>query len=235
MAWPSGNPIGRRFKVGASPGSSVTVVGVAADAYVWGARSETPHPLLYFPKAQDELGLGTHLLIRSSRDARQLIPAIEREARLLDPAVPLFRVQTMAQYRSDRLGDPRNASKLMAIFGALALALATFGLYAVLSFGVQQRRREIGVRVALGARSGDVVALFVRRGARLVATGLAIGLIVAFGASRLVRSMLFGVGSLEAAVVAVPVSALLAVALVAAWLPALRAARVDPVEALRSE
>ncbi|HTJ24302.1 MAG TPA: ABC transporter permease [Gemmatimonadaceae bacterium] len=235
MAWPSGNAIGRRFTVGRSPGTRVTVVGVAADAYVWGAQAEAPRPLLYFPKAQDELGLGTHLLVRTARDARQLIPAIEREARLLDPAVPLFRVQTMAQYRNDRLGDPRNASRLMAIFGALALALATFGLYAVLSFGVQQRRREIGVRVAFGARSGDVVALFVRRGARLVGTGLVIGLVVAFGAARLVRFVLFGVGGLEAAAVALPVSALIAVALVAAWIPARRAARVDPMVALRSE
>jgi ABC-type antimicrobial peptide transport system permease subunit len=191
--------------------------------------------LIYFPKAQNEVGLGTHLLVRVRGDARALIPAVEREARAIDPAVPLSKVQTMAGYRADNLGTPRSASQLMALFGALALGLASVGLYAVVAFLVEQRRREIGIRVALGALQRDVVGLFVRGGARLVATGLLIGLAIAFLVSRLLSSMLFGVTALDVAGAAIPVSALMLISLVAAWIPSRRAGRVDPLVALRSE
>jgi putative ABC transport system permease protein len=191
--------------------------------------------LIYFPKAQNEVGLGTHLLVRARSDARSLIPAIEREARAIDPAVPLSKIQTMAGYRDDNLGEPRNASRLMAIFGALALVLASVGLYAVVAFAVEQRKREIGIRVALGALQRDVVRLFVRGGARVVGTGLVVGLVIASIVSRLLGSMLFGVTPLDVASAAVPVSVLMLVSLVAAWVPSRQAGRVDPASALRSE
>jgi ABC-type antimicrobial peptide transport system permease subunit len=191
--------------------------------------------LIYFPKTQNDIGLGTHLLVRSGRDARSLIPAIEREARAIDPAVPLSRIQTMASYRADNLAAPRNASRLMAIFGALAFVLASIGLYAVVAFVVEQRTREIGIRIALGARPREVVRLFVRGGARLVVTGLAIGLLIAASTSRLLGSMLFGVTPIDVAGAAVPVSALMIVSLLAAWVPSWRAGRLDPVRVLRSE
>ncbi|MEP6495590.1 MAG: hypothetical protein ABJF01_23085 [bacterium] len=128
-----------------------------------------------FPKAQNGVGLGTHLLARVRGDARSLIPVIEREARAIDPTVPLSKVQTMAGYRTENLGSPRNTSRLMEIFGAFALAC--IGLYAVVSFVVEQR--AIGIRVALGAVQRDVVRLFMRGGMRLVGAGLVVGLMIA--------------------------------------------------------
>jgi len=232
--WPGTSAIGRRVRL-TTDSTSATVVGVAADAYVWGATAAPPRALVYFPKSQNEVGLGTHLLVRVRGDARTLIPSVEREARAIDPAIPLSKVQTMAGYRDANLGSPRNASRLMAIFGALAFVLASVGLYAVVSFLVEQRRREIGIRVALGALQGDVVRLFVRGGARLVGMGLAIGLVAAFLVSRLLGSLLFGVTALDVASTAIPVSALMLISLVPAWLPSRRAGRVDPVLALRSE
>jgi predicted permease len=232
--WSGTNVIGQRIRI-SKDGPYATVVGVAADAYVWGASAEPPRAMIYFPKAQNEIGLGTHLLVRVRGDARPLIPAIEREARAIDPAVPLSKIQTMAGYRADNLGEPRNASRLMAIFGGLAFVLASVGLYAVVSFVVEQRKREIGIRVALGALQRDVVRLFVRGGARLVATGLVVGLVLSFLLSRLLSSMLFGVTALDVAGAAIPVSVLMLVSLLAAWVPSRRAGRVDPVLALRSE
>ena len=232
--WPGENPIGRQVRL-STESAYATVVGVAADAYVWGPTAGPPRALLYFPKAQNEVGLGTHLLVRARSDARSLIPAIEREARAIDPAVPLSKIQTMAGYRDDNLGGPRNASRLMAIFGALALVLASVGLYAVVAFAVEQRKREIGIRVALGALQRDVVRLFVRGGARVVGTGLVVGLVIASVVSRLLGSMLFGVTALDVASAAAPVSVLMLVSLVAAWIPSRRAGRVDPATALRNE
>ncbi len=235
--WPGRDPLGRRIRVeveGATPW--LTVVGVAPTlGYAKpGEDGERERRQVHLPYARAGWRLMT-LAVRSAGDPAALAAPVRREVRALDPSLPLFTVHTMSDYRASTLWLERAAGQAFASLALLALLLAALGVYGVTAYAVGQRTREIGIRMALGARAPDVVGMVVREGALLAAAGIGVGLLGAWGVSRLMRSTLYGVGPGDpVAFVAAPLL-LAAVAVAASWLPARRAARVDPMTALRSE
>jgi predicted permease len=231
--WPTGTALGKRLRVGSEPGL-YEVVGVAREGkYV--SLTEEPRPFLYLPLLQHGATFNETVLLARSDQGAAILDALRAEARRLDPALPLFHVRTLAESLDGQLSDRRQGTLLIAVFGALALLLAAVGLYGVVAYAVAGRTREIGVRMALGAARRDVVALFVGRGARLALIGVGAGLVLSAGLTRLLVGMLFGVGPTDAATFAGVAALLVAVAVAASWLPARRAARTDPMEALRNE
>lgn len=231
--WPAESPLGKRLLVGSDPGL-YEVVGVAREGkYV--SLTEEPRPFLYLPLLQRGAIFGETVLLARSEPGAAILGALRAEARRLDPALPLFHVRTLAESLDGQLSDRRQGTLLIAVFGALALLLAAVGLYGVVAYAVAGRTREIGVRMALGAARRDVVALFVGRGARLAIIGVGAGLVLSAGLTRLLVGMLFGVSPTDAATFAGVALLLMAVAMLASWIPARRAARISPMEALRNE
>ena len=175
------------------------------------------------------------LLVRVSGDAGPAIAAIRREVHTLDSNVPVLRVRTLEEYVNASFERERLIAWLCGVFGVLALALASVGLYGVMAYAVNQRTREIGVRIALGARRGDVIRMVLRESLLPVVAGLAAGVTAALALSRLVAGMLYGVAPRDPLTIALAALAMLAVALAAAVVPARRATRVEPMTALRHE
>jgi predicted permease len=223
-----GNAIGRVIRFGSGP---AVIVGIASDGK-YRQINETPRNFLYVPIAQyfrhDAL-----LIVRTAGDAASTIPALQAQVRGLDPNLPLFDVRTVDEHLKMSVFIPRMASVILTLFGALALLLAVVGLYSVVAFGVAQRTREIGVRVALGASRASVVRLVLRQGMKLTAIGLIVGIGLAVAAAQALRSQLMGVAPTDLASFGGPAVLLLVVALIACVIPAFRAARLDPVRALR--
>jgi predicted permease len=240
-AWPNEDPLGKRLSVGGSAGGVATVVGVAREALVAG-RTERSRPVIYQPQLQHPATTDLTLLVRarcgSTREtcsAGELAAGVRREIAALDRDLPVYGVQTLAQYRSDRSAESRLGSGLLALFGSLALVLASVGVYAVTAFAVSQRTREIGVRVALGALQRQVVGLFVREGMRVAMIGVWIGLALSLVVAKLLSAVFLGLSVSDLPTVTGIVGLLAGVVLAASWIPARRAASVDPMEALRSE
>ncbi|MBK7832559.1 MAG: FtsX-like permease family protein [Gemmatimonadetes bacterium] len=190
---------------------------------------------MYLPLRQ-RASSGLTILVRTkSGNASALAPALRDAIRAMDPALPVHRLETMARVREAATREQRGGATVLAIFGALALVLAAVGLHGVMLFTVRQRTREIGIRMALGATRRAVVGIFIRRGVRLTMVGGAVGIVLALGATQLLRSLLFGVAPTDAFTFLAVSLLFLVVALVASWLPARRAALVDPVTAMRAE
>jgi ABC-type antimicrobial peptide transport system permease subunit len=175
------------------------------------------------------------LVLRGDAAPSALAPSIERDLAGIDPEVPVYGVRAMESALSATVRARRFAMLLLGLFAALALVLSAVGVYGLLAYSVAQRRSEIGIRVALGARPADVRRLFLRQGAILVAAGVVLGLLGAAAATRGLAALLFGVSPRDPATFAVLTLLLSGVALTACWLPARRAARVDPVGTLRAE
>jgi predicted permease len=237
MIWSDTNPVGRRIRIDSPDAQALTIVGVAGDALTMGISEQRaePLPMVYRPLRQRPGKVDLTILVRADADARPLAAPLRAALQRIDANVPLTFVQTLADYRRSASDESRLGSTLLAIFGGLALLLATVGIYAVMAFSVSQRRREIGVRVALGAAGAQIVRLFVRQGLRLAAAGIAIGLVLAGAAGQLLSSMFFGVSIVDAVPVVAVALVLAAAALVASWIPARRAARIDPMAALRAD
>jgi putative ABC transport system permease protein len=235
MAWPGADAIGQCIYIGPSRTSCIQVVGVAADVRTGGVM-EGATLLYYLPFAERLVPMPLQgLLIRTRGPARAAAGEVQHALQTAEPDLPFVSVRSMLddvepQWRSWQLG-----ATMLSVFGLLALVIASLGLYGVTAYGVAQRTREIGVRIALGAQDGDVVRLAVAQALRATAIGGAVGLLVALALARAVASLLFGVKPLDPTSLAAAVVVLLAVAAVAAWLPARRAAAVDPMEALRTE
>ena len=228
--WPDQNPLGRHIRIG---DRSLEVIGVARDVK-YRSLSEPPRLYMYLPVFQHYEPDET-LVVRTAGAPTALVGPLRQAVHAVDPALPLFRVVTMAQHLQAALTTRRIAAAGAAAFGLLALLLAMVGLYGVVACSVSQRTHEIGLRMALGARPADVVRMVVVRAMRPAVAGAIVGLVAAFGASRFVRAMLYGVAPTDPVTFAGVTVVLLVVALAAAWLPARRAMKVDPVDALRYE
>ncbi len=233
-AFPNQNPIGRQFQFGnADP--FVTIVGVVKDVKYGNLRSEVLASV-YQPFLQANTGRGQMVLhVRVAGPANTTIASVQREILSVDPSMPAFQVQTLAAEFDALLMQERLVSTLSSLFGITALFLACIGLYGILAYAVTQRTAEIGIRLALGAQRRDVFGLILRQGMRLTGAGIAVGVIGALATARLLQSFLFGVAPTDLLTFIAILLSLSVVALAACWLPARRAAKVDPMEALRYE
>jgi predicted lysophospholipase L1 biosynthesis ABC-type transport system permease subunit len=238
--WPNQDAVGKRFSiVNQEPYLWITVVGVVGQVR-HNVVTEKPRAEMYVAHAQwGAAGASTRramtFVIRTAANPLTLLPSIREAVRTVDPNVPLSEVRTLDQVAGDALAQARFTTLLLGAFAALALTLATVGLYGVISLLVARRRREIGIRIALGARSSAILGMVVARGAQLVAVGVAVGLIAAMGLTRVVASLLYGVTPYDP-LTFVGVPAVLAfAALLACLIPAGRAARLNPIVALREE
>lgn len=234
--WPGQDPIGKRLKLPLPDtpfhDAWLTVVGVAGDARYRELQASRLDLYMSYRQANHR---PHHVVVRTRISPHALAEPMRELVRGLDPEVPVTDVLTMSEAVSKALGGPRFAARVFGAFALVALLLSALGLYGLLAYSVSRRTREIGVRVALGATRTDVRRLVLREGLALTTSGIAIGLAVAWAASRSLESLLFGVTAADAITYAVGPALLAAVALVACLLPARRAARVDPAVALRSE
>jgi len=244
--WPDEDPIGRRFRLLDAPPKNaktvfLTVVGVVADAknnsLTEAAAKEAYVPMRQRPVAIAGMGFARRmsLAVRTSVEPMNLTNAIRQEVWAIDRGVPITDARTMEQILATVTSQPRFNTILLGIFAAVALALAGVGIYGVLSYSVTQRTREIGIRIALGARRGDVLRLVVRQGMLLALLGVAIGLAASFALTRLMTGLLYEVSATDPATFALIAVILTLVALAACYLPARRATKVDPMVALRCE
>jgi putative ABC transport system permease protein len=213
--------------------ASFEIVGIARDIKSAGLKAEA-EPTYYVPASQSPLQDMT-ILVRTEGDPSDLVPALRSTVTSIDPNQPIATVNTMEKIVSDSIAQPRLHMVLMGLFGALALLLAAVGIYGLLSFSVTQRTQEIGIRMALGATWQDVMTLVLKNGMALVVIGELLGLAGAFALTRLMRGLLFGVGTTDGFVFVVVVIVLSVVAFAACYIPARRATKVDPLAALRCE
>ena len=228
--WPGQDAIGKQMAFGPE---RRTVIGVVGDIRT--RRLDTAAVgQMYLPMAEQAQSYAS-IVVRGSGDSRALMSRLRDAVRAGDPNLPVYQIRRMDDVIAASVAPRRTNTILLVVFGGLAVVLATVGVYAVLAYGVAQRTREIGVRVALGAQRRDVIGMIVGEGARLTVLGVGIGLVGAYGLSRFIASLLYGVSAKDPVVfVAAPI-ALAAVAAAAAWIPAFRATRVDPITALREE
>jgi putative ABC transport system permease protein len=232
--FPNEDPLGRRVKVGAAESAPWhTIVGVAGDVSRFMFDRET-QPILYLPNQQIP-DRGAYFVVRASGEPMSAVSSVRAQIAALDDKLPLFEIKSHEQAIADDLAGLRLAAALMAMFGAMALVLAGVGVYGVMAYAVSQRTREIGVRLALGARPHDVFRLILGQSLKLAALGLAIGLPAALALGRLMAGALFGVVALDPLTFVGFTMLLTGVALLAGYLPARRAMKVDPMVALRCE
>jgi predicted permease len=225
--------IGRTFRLGAADGERVRIIGVARDAR-YGSLGEGPRPYFYLPLSQHPRSWLT-LVVRTESDPAALIPSARDAVHRLDPDLAPFGVMTMERHFENALNLANISAMLAGGFGTLALVLALVGIYGLVSYSVARRTREVGIRVALGASRQDVLRLVVGKGLRLAAVGVALGLAASLAAGRLIGWMLYDVSPADPVVLGSMSLLLTGVVLLATYLPARRALRVDPVMSLRSE
>lgn len=234
--WPGEDAIGQQVAPASPAFPLMTVVGIAADVKDLSMR-QVPGPEMYVPytvKTYVSL-LTMQAVVRTKAEPAAMAKSIEAAIHEVDSWLPMAKVATLETLVDASMAQPRFAMLLLAAFGAVALLLAMIGMYGVISYSVAQRTREIGVRVVLGARPGDVFAMVLGQGAKLAAAGVGIGLLAALGATRLMASFLYGVKPADPLTFTGVAIFLVAVAMAACYLPARRATRVDPMEALRHQ
>jgi predicted permease len=233
--WPNTDPVGKRLKFGGASSNDPwrTIVGVAGSVKHYGLDTDS-RILIYGPHMQSLTG-GISLVVRTTADPLSLASSVTREVRALEPNAPIWDVKTMDQRLSESLARRRFSMIALSLFAGLAALLASVGIYGVMSYAVAERTREIGIRMAMGAGSRDVLSLVIGHGMKLAGVGMAIGLAGAFALTRVMASLLFGVSATDLLTFAVIALSLSVVALSACWIPARRAAKVDPMIALRCE
>jgi putative ABC transport system permease protein len=236
--FPNEDPIGKRIKPGIGTYEDEDnpmreVIGVVGDIRNRSLNTE-PKPAYYVPQTQVPFSQLV-AVVKTTGEPHSLVSAATKVVAAMDQDIPLFGVKSMPEYLSSSVAAPRFSTTLLAIFAAVALVLTIVGLYGVMSYSVAQRTNEIGIRLALGAQSRDVLLMIVKQGGTLILLGLAIGLVGAFALTRLIASLLFGVTAKDPITFGAVAVLLAIVALLACYIPALRATKVDPMDALRCE
>jgi predicted permease len=235
--FPNENPIGKRFspnEAGTPDRKWTQIIGICADTRFASLRADPPpmHFDLYLQ--QDDVG-GMTYIVRTRMKSEAIVPSLRAAVQRVDANLPMLDIRTQQEQIDATTQQERMFASLTAGFGVLALTLACVGIYGIMAYTVSQRTNEIGIRLALGAERGQVRGLVLREAAWLAIFGVVAGLAVALALGRLVKSMLYGLQPTDPPSLAAAASLLLAVALLASWMPALRASRVDPMVALRHE
>jgi predicted permease len=228
--WKGGSPIGRSFR---SQGQDWQVIGVVKSGKVRTLK-EAPEPVYYMPMSQHHSPEAA-LVVRSEIDSAAIAAPVLQELSRIDRTLPYSDLRTLHQHLGLVFLPAKFLGVLMGAFGALALVLALVGVYGVMAHSVSQRTQEFGVRAALGAQRGELVGLVLRRGLGITLIGCALGLLAAFGATRALQNLLHGISTLDPVTFGAVTVLLVAVALLACYVPARRASRVDPMNALRYE
>ena len=224
------DPIGRRLLFGSDP---ATIVGIVGD-FRRDSLDQPPEPMLFMSYRQFSLPFMS-VVVRSAALSATVTALLRQEMRKIDRDLSLAQVTTLDEERGRTMAQPTFRAKALVLFGALALLLASIGVYGLLSQSVAQRTRELGVRMAVGAGPADVYRLVIGEGLRLTGIGLAAGVVLAVVATRAVAALLYGIAPTDVTTFTAVIGTLVAVALAASYLPARRAMRVSPVDALRSE
>jgi putative ABC transport system permease protein len=245
--WPNQDPIGKVIWMappenllppGALPkGYHIprqTVVGIV-DNVRYGTLDKEGLPVVYEPMAQGDYLLSMRVAVRTQGDPKAIVPSVRRTLSEVDKNQPMADTRTMEEIWTDSITQPRLETLLLGLFSALGLVLAAVGIYGVMSYSVAEHTHEIGVRMALGAQKSAVLATVIRRGMKLALLGGCAGIIVALGVTRLMASLLYGIKPTDAVTFAAVSGVLLGVALLACYIPARRATKVDPMVALRYE
>jgi predicted permease len=240
LLWPGEDPIGQVIRPAGAPDAFpwVTISGVVEDVILADFREQTPEPLLYLPlvgPSAQAWGVGTPAYVVKSPLAARLAPDIRTLVQEIAPGAPMYRVFTMEQLADRSMAQLSFTMLNLFIAAGLALVLGAVGIYGTISYIVSRRTREIGIRMALGARAADVRRMVVAQGGKVALVGVAIGLVAAVFAARSLESLLFEVQARDPIVFAAVAVAMLGVALFASYLPARRASAVDPVEAIRTD
>ncbi|HEV8431377.1 MAG TPA: ABC transporter permease [Pyrinomonadaceae bacterium] len=233
MLWPGESAVGKRIFIGSDSRDGLEVVGVVKTGK-YRALAEDPKPF-YYSSMDQRRPTTMALVIRPTVDPVSLVGAIRSELQAIDRRVPVFAVKTMDQHKTYALWAPNMAASFSLAFGVLAILLSAVGLYSVMAYVVSQRTREVGIRMALGANRADVMKMITRQGMRLAAVGVGIGLLLALAVAQVLSSLLIGISGYDVTTFVLVPALLAVVALVACYLPARRATKVDPLVALRYE
>jgi len=231
--WPGEDPVGKRVFMSWGEEIEAQVVGVVGDVHLTSLETD-PRATLYWPLAQLENDFMT-VMVRSEQDPRLLATAIKRQVAALDPELPAAKMQPLAEVVSASVNEPRFTATLLGLFASVALMLAAVGIYGVLAYSVAQRTHEIGIRMALGAHPADIVGMVLRQGMGQTALGVAVGLAGSFALTGAIEKLLFKIEATDPITFAGVVLVLAAAALLACYIPAQRATKVDPMVALRYE
>jgi predicted permease len=234
--WPDQSAVGKRFAT-QDKGPLIEVIGVASDGKYF-SLSEDPRLFVYRPLEQEYVGGGVNdgtLIVRTVGDPAAIIPAVRKEIQQLDPNLAVFDAKTLSEHMRLSLFPLRVGATVVGSFGLLALALAAIGIYGVMSYAVSQRTSEIGIRIALGATAKDILSLIVGQSLRMVLAGVVLGVAASLVVSRFLASLLLGISATDPLTFTFITLLLIAVALLACYLPARRATKVDPLAALRRE
>jgi predicted permease len=242
LFWPGQNPLGKRLRAPAEPDKPLpwlSVVGVVKDVKQGGLEAKTGTEVYFLHSQMVETVDGAsddmYLVIRTSGDPLALVGSVRERVRALDPTLPLAQVRSLERVVFESVAQPRFMTRMALLFAVVALALAAVGTYGVLSYSVEQRTQEIGVRMALGAQARQVLGMVMGQGARLVAVGLVLGIVGALALRQILAGMLFGVAPTDPTIFASVIVVLSAVSLAACYLPARKATRISPMVALRQE
>jgi putative ABC transport system permease protein len=234
--WPDEEPLGKRIRFGEANDPAYAIVGVVGDIKHMGLDADEG-AVMYQPHAQKRFAWlrWMTLVVRTNEEPMSLATAVRSRIQEIDKDQPVYNVATMEQLLTKSIAQPRFSTLMLGVFALLALALTAIGVYGVVSYTIAQRTREIGIRMALGAQMRDVLRLVIGQGLKMVLLGVALGLAGAGALSHVMKSLLFGVSATDPAIFAIISVLLTSVALLACYLPARRAAKVDPMIALRYE
>jgi putative ABC transport system permease protein len=230
MLFPGEDPLDQQVRPVGGDSTWFRVIGVVEDILLDDFRRDSPEPMAYLPA----VSLSPAYVIRSAR-ANQIAPEVRELIREVIPESPMYRVFTMERLAANTIASLSFTMLMLLIAAVLALILGTIGIYGVLSYVVTQRTREIAVRMALGAKSPGIRRMVVLQGGRVALIGIAVGLLTAFGVTRFLESLLFGVRTIDVAVFVAMPAVMLGIALLASYVPARRASAVDPMESLRAD